>query len=58
MVKLRELDLKTVVPDGDDTIDCHDCKYPVGTFEDVYIKNDGITYKICPVCGEIYKVKD
>jgi uncharacterized protein YbaR (Trm112 family) len=58
MVKLSELNLKTVKPDGDDTVDCPECKFPIGKFEEIYITKEDQTYMICPQCGEIYKVKD
>jgi len=58
MVKLAELKLKTVKPDADEMIDCHNCRYPIGKFEEVYLRKTNETYMICPECGEIYKVKD
>jgi len=57
MVKLKELDLKTVRPDADETVDCI-CKNPIGPLEKLYIHKDNQIYLICPQCGEIYKVKD
>lgn len=59
MVKLSELQVKTVWPDADDTIDCEECKDPVGKFaEEVHVLNDNESYLICSRCGTIYKVKD
>ena len=58
MVKFKELDLKTLRPDADETVDCHGCKLPIGPFEKIYILKDDQVYLVCPDCGEIYKVKD
>jgi len=58
MVKLKELDLKTVRPDADETVDCVGCKFPIGPLEKIYIHKDDQIYLVCPECGEIYKVKD